>query len=54
MDTSLRLFIRQFMGVVLATLIPVVLTAFLSMPYILRGHPGEIPAAEVAVARHLT
>jgi hypothetical protein len=54
MDTSLRMFLREFLGVVLATLIPVILTAFMTMPYILQGHPGEKPLNEVAVLRHLT
>lgn len=41
MDTSLRTFIRQFSGVVAAALVPVVLAAFLSIPFNLGGHPGE-------------
>jgi hypothetical protein len=45
MDTSLRLFIQQFTGVVLATLVPVILVAFMSIPFILGGHPGELPAS---------
>jgi hypothetical protein len=54
MDTSLRLFIRQFLGVVLMTLVPVILTAFLSLPYILRFHPGEDRGNAIPVARHMT
>ena len=32
MNSSLRLFIRQFLGVLLASQVPVVLVAFLSIP----------------------
>jgi hypothetical protein len=41
MDASLRLFISQYLGVVLATLMPVMLIAFFSIPFNLGGHPGE-------------
>lgn len=34
-------FARQFAGVVIASLFPVVLTAFLTIPMNLGGHPGE-------------
>lgn len=54
MDSSLRLFLFQFVGVVLAALVPVVLVTFLSIPYILGGHPGEAPAVVVANTQHST
>jgi hypothetical protein len=54
MDISLRLFTRQFMGVVLAALVPVILVAFLSIPYSLGGHPGEERSAENLGSRHMT
>lgn len=54
MDSSLRLFLCQFVGVVLAALVPVVLVTFLSIPYILGGHPGEAPAVVVANTQHST
>ena len=41
MQRSLALFVRQFAGVVAATLVPVVAVAFLSIPLSLGGHPGE-------------
>lgn len=54
MHPSLKHFIRQYLGVVIATLVPVVLTAFLSIPYVLSGHPGEPRAADAMVVRHMT
>jgi hypothetical protein len=41
MHHSLALFVREFAGVVAATLMPVVAVAFLSIPLSLGGHPGE-------------
>jgi hypothetical protein len=38
---TLHPFIRQFVGVVIAALVPVILVAFLSIPFTLGGHPGE-------------
>lgn len=46
MDTSLRSFIGQFVGVVAAALVPVILLVFLSIPYSLGGHPGEPRTAD--------
>jgi hypothetical protein len=54
MDPSLQGFIRQFVGAVAATLMPVVLVAFWAMPYCLGSHPGERPAAEAQMVRHMT
>jgi len=54
MDSSLRLFVQQFVGAVLAALVPVVLVTFLSIPYTLGGHPGEARAAELPSAQHMT
>lgn len=54
MPPALSLFIRQYLGVVSATLVPVVLTAFLSIPLNLRGYPGEIPGAAATLERHMT
>lgn len=53
MDHNLLAFIRQFVGVVAAALAPVVLVSFLSMPYTLAGHPGEVQSPAGA-ARHMT
>lgn len=41
LPSSLKRFAQQFAGVVIAGLIPVVLTAFLTIPFNLGGHPGE-------------
>ena len=41
MDTSLRLFISEVAGAVAAALVPVIIVAFLSIPFTLGGHPGE-------------
>ena len=54
MVTPLRLFIRKFLGVVLATLVPVAVVAFLSIPFTLGGHPGEPRPATALAARHMT
>lgn len=54
MNSSLRLFIRQYVGVVLATLVPVVLVAFLSIPYALGASPGEERWPEAPSARHMS
>jgi hypothetical protein len=47
-------FARQFIGVVVAALIPVVLTAFLCIPFILGGHPGEPRASTPEASGHMT
>lgn len=39
--TQIENFVRQFTGVVVATLAPVVLLAFVCIPMALGGHPGE-------------
>jgi hypothetical protein len=54
MDSSLRLFVRQFGGFVLASLVPVIVVAFLSVPFIVGGHPGEPRTADPLVAQHMT
>jgi hypothetical protein len=54
MSTSLHSFIRQFTGVVIATLVPVVLVAFLTIPFTLGGHPGEMRPSDALVGQHLT
>jgi hypothetical protein len=47
-------FVSQFLGVVMASLLPVVLTAFLSIPFNLGGHPGEPRSAGDSAQRHMT
>jgi hypothetical protein len=54
MQTSLKLFIRQYLGVVIATLVPVVLVAFMSIPFSLGGHPGEPRVVELTGMQHLS
>lgn len=54
MNPALFAFARQYAAVVIAALVPVVLTAFLSIPFNLGGHPGEPRPAQSAVGRHMT
>lgn len=54
MDSSLRLFVSQYLGVVAAALVPVILIAFLSIPYTLGGHPGDERPASVTAGQHMT
>ena len=54
MDTSLRFFLQQYTGVVLASLVPVILVAFMSIPVTLGGHPGSANASNAPVAQHMT
>ena len=54
MDASLRLFISQYLGVVIATLMAVILIAFLSIPFSLGGHPGDARPVSTAAAWHVT
>jgi hypothetical protein len=54
MDSSLRLFISQYLGVVAAALAPVILMAFLSIPFTLGGHPGEVRVVANASSQHMT
>ncbi len=54
MDSSLRLFISQYLGVVGAALVPVVMIGFLSIPVSLGGHPGEMRAAIAPIEQHMT
>lgn len=54
MDTSLRIFISELAGVVIATLIPVIIVAFLSIPLSLGGHPGEPRPGSESAGLHMT
>jgi hypothetical protein len=54
MHAALLDFIRRFIGVVLATLVPVVMVTFLSVPLTLGGHPGEPRSIDVARGWHMT
>jgi hypothetical protein len=54
MHPTLRHFIRQYLFVVVAAVIPVVLTTFISIPMSLGGYPGEIHNVAMSVDRHLS
>ncbi len=53
MKTAPTSFPRQLLAAVLAGLVPVVLTAFLSIPFNLGRHPGEAPATEQPMLHHM-
>lgn len=53
MPADLRLFLAAWLAAVMFTLMPVAVTAFVSIPWSLGHHPGE-PAAPDAPVRHMT
>ena len=53
MNSELRHFLTPLIGVVAITLVPVVLTAFLTIPFNLGRHPGDA-TPESPVVRHMT
>jgi hypothetical protein len=54
MNSDLRYFLNRLIGVVGMTLVPVVLTAFLTIPFNLGRYPGEGGASQGAALRHMT
>ena len=54
MDASLLAFIRQFVGVIAASALPVVFAAFVSIPYALQAQPGATHRDDAAAERHFT
>lgn len=54
LPSSLNRFAHQLLGIVLAGLIPVVLTAFLTIPFNLDGHPGEARSIDPMTSQHMT
>lgn len=54
MHPDLRLFISQYLRVLCAALVPVIITAFLSIPLNLGSHPGEPHRTDVMGHRHMT
>jgi hypothetical protein len=54
MHTELRSFIKQFIGVVAITLVPVILIAFISLPLNLNRHPGDVEPHSAVPAQHMT
>ena len=54
MNADLKDFMGSYLRVVLMTLMPMALTAFLSIPYSLGGHPGEPVASATDSGQHMT
>ena len=54
MNSSVRNFIYQYLRVVLATLVPVILIAFMSIPVTLGGHASDLYATQAPIAQHMT
>jgi hypothetical protein len=54
MHVELHNFLSRWLGVVAMTLLPVVLTAFVSMPLSLNRHPGEPVSQQPSLPRHMT
>ena len=54
MNNDLRHFLARLLGVVAMALVPVVLTAFMTMPLNLSRHPGDAVPQGSAVLRHMT
>ena len=54
MNPDLRSFAAQWIRIAVMALVPVVLTAFISIPMSLGGHPGEGQARVVSGDGHMT
>lgn len=54
MHPDLHCFVRQFIGVVVIALLPVIAVTFLSIPLSLSGHPGEPRTVTPNTNFHLT
>ena len=54
MHLVLSHFIRQYLGIVCIALVPVILTAFLSIPFTLEGHPGDTRPTGPVVSQHMS
>lgn len=54
MQTDLHHFLTRMAGAAAITLLPVVITAFLTMPYSLHRHSDEHPADPYAPVAHMT
>lgn len=52
MHPVLHLFVRQYLGIVCAALLPVFFTAFMTIPFSLGGHPGDPRIAEALIDQH--
>lgn len=53
MHADLHPFLSRLVGTILLALAPVVFTAFVSMPWSLNRHPGELAQVD-APPRHMT
>jgi hypothetical protein len=42
MNADLKEFVVSYIRVVVMSMMPLAITAFLTIPYILGGHPGEV------------
>ena len=54
MNADLKNFMATYVRVVLMTLMPMALTAFLSIPYSLGGHPGDATETGTLSSQHMT
>lgn len=54
MDKDLGIFAAQMARTVLMALVPVILTAFVSMPLALERHPGEGASIKPVIVEHLS
>ena len=49
MHTQLQSFLRRYLGVVAITLAPVVFTTFVSIPFNLQRHPGDLDGHRISI-----
>lgn len=54
MHRQLKSFATRYVAVVIASLVPVIVTTFLSIPYNLGGNPGEPRTAQSLLTAHMT
>ena len=54
MNKDLAIFAAQMARTIVMALVPVILTAFVSMPLALERHPGEVASAGPLVEKHMT
>lgn len=54
MNQDLAIFVAQMTRTIVMALVPVIFTAFVSMPLALERHPGEVASAGPVVEKHLT
>ena len=54
MNIHIKAFIANVLVAVLPTLLLVATTAFISIPYSLGHHPGDLPTQGTVTFRHLT